>query len=51
MVGLEQAGHNQVREKGPGQKKNLNQSLCQQGDDLRLQRDIDIQWEVGVREL
>ena len=50
MVGLEQAGHNQVREEGPGQEKNVNQSHCQEANDLQLQKDVDIQRGVGVRE-
>ena len=44
-----QAWHNEVREEERGQEKNLDQSLCQQGDDLP--RDIDNQWEVGLMKL
>ena len=51
MVGLEQAGHSRVREEEPGQEKNVNQSHCQEADDLQLQKDVDIQRGVGVREL
>ena len=51
MVGLEQAGHSRVREEGPGQEKNVNQSHCREADDLQLQKDVDIQREVTVREL
>jgi len=51
MVGLEQVWHSQVREEDPGQEKNLSQSLCQQGDDLQLQRDVDNHLGVGVKKL
>ena len=51
MVGLEQARHSRVRGEGPGQEKNVNQSHWREVDDLQLQKDIDIQREVGVREL
>jgi hypothetical protein len=51
MVGLEQAGHSEVREEGPGQEKNVNQSHCREANDLQLQKDVDIQRGVGAREL
>ena len=51
MVGLEQDGHSRVREEKPGQEKNGNQSHCREVDDLQLQKDINIQWGVGVKEL
>ena len=50
MVGLEQAGHSQVREEGPGQEKNVNQSHCREANDLQLPKDVDIQRGVGAKE-
>ena len=51
MIGLEQAGHNQVREEGPGQEENVKQSHCREANDLQLQKGVDIQLGVGVSEL
>ena len=51
MDGLEQAGHSQVWEEWPGQEENVSQSHCREAKDLQLQKDVDIQREVGAREL